>query len=72
MNQWEKITFYAVPVVGVLAAYNVFAHFSHGHHDEGEPVKYDYQGFRKKAFPWSCPQCPLFDKECWKECRASK
>ena len=51
-----------------FTAYNLAVH-EHDHRTEGLP----YLKIRSKAFPWKeCPDCDLFDTECWKSCRAAK
>ncbi len=51
-----------------VTAYNVMVH-EHDHRTEGLP----YLKVRNKAFPWKeCPDCDLFDTECWKKCRDAK
>lgn len=48
----------------VTFVYN-FAVLEHEHARTGLP----YQKFRNKPYPWKCPDCNLFDLECWKECK---
>lgn len=49
------------------AGYNVVFH-SHEHVRTGLP----YQKMRTKPFPWSCPDCDMFDLNCFAECKAAK
>eukprot|EP00512_Aurantiochytrium_limacinum_P001504 CAMPEP_0171490120 /NCGR_PEP_ID=MMETSP0958-20121227/3131_1 /TAXON_ID=87120 /ORGANISM="Aurantiochytrium limacinum, Strain ATCCMYA-1381" /LENGTH=92 /DNA_ID=CAMNT_0012023399 /DNA_START=266 /DNA_END=544 /DNA_ORIENTATION=+ len=67
MKQWEKVTKMAIPFIGVLATVNLFIHMSHGHHEVEKKML--YQNIEKKAFPWKCSHCALFDGECWKKCK---
>eukprot|EP00600_Ochromonadales_sp_CCMP1393_P002371 CAMPEP_0174984774 /NCGR_PEP_ID=MMETSP0004_2-20121128/17931_1 /TAXON_ID=420556 /ORGANISM="Ochromonas sp., Strain CCMP1393" /LENGTH=84 /DNA_ID=CAMNT_0016237265 /DNA_START=71 /DNA_END=325 /DNA_ORIENTATION=- len=64
VDRWYKLTIVMVGLSTVLTVYNVVAH-SHDHIRTGLP----YQKIRSKPYPWSCPDCNLFDLECWKECR---
>jgi len=64
MNRWKQISYAAIPVCGVLAVYNVYAHLSHGHHGHEERLHYAYEKIRNKPFPWKNSDCGLFDGEC--------
>jgi hypothetical protein len=67
MENWKKYTYMGLPVIGGLLVFNVYLHFAHGHHHSD--VTYSYQKIRSKAFPWSCPDCALFDQDCWNACK---
>ena len=46
--------------------YNVAIH-EHTHSEAGLA----YQKLRNKPYPWpECPDCNIFDLDCWKNCRA--
>ena len=51
----------------VLVVYNVVAH-DHEHAATGLP----YMKIRNRPYAWECPDCNIFDLDCWKECRAAK
>jgi hypothetical protein len=70
---WQKYTYLALPAVSLVAVANLVIHFSHGHHEEEAKPLYSYQHVMKKAFPWDCPKCPLFDGKCIEEqCKGGK
>ncbi|KAJ1428061.1 hypothetical protein B484DRAFT_394961 [Ochromonadaceae sp. CCMP2298] len=64
VGRWYKMTIVMVGLSCGLVVYNIVAH-DHEHVRTGLP----YQRFRSKPYPWSCPDCNLFDGACWKECR---
>eukprot|EP00349_Pseudokeronopsis_sp_Brazil_P009753 CAMPEP_0202956028 /NCGR_PEP_ID=MMETSP1396-20130829/576_1 /ASSEMBLY_ACC=CAM_ASM_000872 /TAXON_ID= /ORGANISM="Pseudokeronopsis sp., Strain Brazil" /LENGTH=65 /DNA_ID=CAMNT_0049672861 /DNA_START=140 /DNA_END=337 /DNA_ORIENTATION=+ len=51
----------------LFGLYNLASH-DHEHSEHGLA----YQHLRAKPYPWSCPDCNLFDGQCWDECRAAK
>jgi len=75
MNKWKKISLYAaVPLCGALTVINFGMHMSHGHHEPLDTSGVSYMKIRNKPFPWSCPDCGLFDNQsgCWDRCKAAK
>jgi len=65
---WKKVSMVAIPAAGLLMVVNLGIHFTHEEHHVDTPA-YSYLRFRKKAFPWGCSDCALFDGECWKKCK---
>ena len=41
------------------------------HPHEHDVPEYTHMKIRSKPFPWSCPNCELFESKCWAECRAA-
>ena len=33
------------------------------------PTPKEFYSAKAKPFPWSCPNCGLFEQECWDECK---
>ncbi|KAK9820047.1 hypothetical protein WJX72_005459 [[Myrmecia] bisecta] len=55
MTKWKYVTFAAIPLCIVMAAYDL----SHGeHHGHSRPA-YPYLRIRSKEFPWG--DCGLFE-----------
>mmetsp|Transcript_11678 Transcript_11678/g.14565 ORF Transcript_11678/g.14565 Transcript_11678/m.14565 type:complete len:111 (-) Transcript_11678:751-1083(-) len=70
MDNWRKISYLAVPLIGGLSVINVIIHMSHGHHEHDEEhAPFTYLKIRSKKFPWECSDCGLFDRECHRKCR---
>ena len=67
---WIKISIFVGGPGCVLMMFKDAAIEEHHHRPEG-PLP-EYMSIRAKEFPWECDQCPFFDLECWKECRAEK
>lgn len=52
-------------LTGVAALYNIVFH-SHDHARTDLP----YLKIKNKPYPWKeCPDCNIFDGDCWKKCR---
>eukprot|EP00894_Picocystis_sp_ML_P004416 jgi/Pico_ML_1/54933/g70.t1 len=61
MKKWRTITIAAIPLCGLLAAYNLSGH----HEEEAESPPYSYLRIRNKDFPWG--KCGLFEFNCKEE-----
>ena len=61
--------FFNIGMLGLTAAagfYNIAIH----EHPHRNPITYTYNSIRAKPFPWpECPDCPIFDGDCWAACR---
>ena len=53
-----------IGVSTLFCAYNLIFH-SHDHPRTDLP----FMKIRNKPYPWSCPDCNLFDYACWNECK---
>jgi cytochrome c oxidase subunit 6a len=70
MWRWLNITFWiGLPITLASCLYSALFD-EHVHRYEGEMP--EYMRIRTKEFPWECSDCDLFDRECWKKCRAEK
>ena len=71
--KWKKISFYvAMPIIGAMTVINVGIHIAHGHHEAEDTSEVSYMKIRTKPYPWSCPDCSLFEGPCWDKCNAAK
>ena len=70
MYKWVKITFAVGVPMCLLSSIYSFVFDEHAHRAEGEMP--EFMKVRKKEFPWECSDCDLFDRGCWKQCRAEK
>lgn len=59
MNKWRVVTYVAIPVCIIKAAYDLSQ--AHGHHEQPD---YPYLRIRSKEFPWGNGKCDLFDSHC--------
>jgi len=67
---WIKISlFVGGPGCGLMLIKD--AAIEEHHHRSDGPMP-EYMNIRSKEFPWECDQCPFFDLDCWKKCRAEK
>ena len=39
----------------------------HAHED----VAYSHMKIRAKPYPWDCPDCNLFESQCFRDCKAA-
>ena len=67
MNSWVQ---YSIGMAGVVAATTAWVVWlesghEHGHHENPRAFK----KIRSKPYPWKCPDCNLFDSECFKKCK---
>lgn len=70
MWKWVKISVLVAAPVLVLTSIKDIILNEHDHRKPGpEP---DYMRIRNKPFPWECEDCELFNRDCWKQCRAEK
>ena len=62
---WKNISFGGIALCFALGAYEYKVHMDHHHGPkfEHESNAYPFRKMRTKAFPWSCPDCALFDSE---------
>jgi len=67
---WIKISLF-VGGPGTFLMMGKDAIIEEHHHRPDGPMP-EYMNIRAKEFPWECDQCPLFDLDCWKKCRADK
>jgi cytochrome c oxidase subunit 6a len=67
---WIKISIF-VAGPGCFLMMGKDALIEEHHHRPDGPFP-EYMNIRSKEFPWECDQCPLFDLDCWKKCRAEK
>ena len=52
----------------LCAVYNVVIH---DHPHRGDELS--YMKIRSKPYPWTeCPDCNIFDGDCWKACRGEE
>jgi len=51
--------------------YVEYQHMKHPHEDH-EKIPYSHMKIRNKPYPWSCPDCNLFNLKCWRECREAQ
>ncbi len=73
MAKWKKYSLMiAIPATAALSIVNLGVHFAHGHDHPDESEKPSYMRIRNKPFPWSCPDCGLFEGPCWEKCKAAK
>lgn len=70
MYKWIKVTFMVGLPICAVSLFFSFATEEHHHKPEGELP--EYIAVRHKEYPWECPDCDLFDLQCWKKCRAEK
>lgn len=69
MWRWVHLSFKVGLPICVLSALYTLVFDEHHHRKENVP---EFMNIRSKEFPWECGDCPLFDLECWKKCRAEK
>mmetsp|Transcript_50552 Transcript_50552/g.119612 ORF Transcript_50552/g.119612 Transcript_50552/m.119612 type:complete len:117 (+) Transcript_50552:31-381(+) len=71
---WRNVSVVGTGMMLVLAAYQYRIHLDHlahpGYKRSENNNRFAYMDNRKKAFPWVCSDCGLFDGECWKQCKA--
>jgi len=69
---WKNISFGGIAFCFALGAYEYKVHLDHHHGPkfEHEANAYPFRKMRTKAFPWDCPDCGLFESECWKACKS--
>ena len=68
MATWKKYSFAMFGVTSFFTVYNVLFH-SHDHPRTDLP----YMNIRTKPFPWrECPNCNIFDGDCWAKCRGQE
>jgi len=70
MWKWVKISILVAFPVCVLSVFKDLVAGEH-HHRKPDPLP-DYMRIRNKPFPWECEDCELFNRKCWKECKAAK
>ena len=68
--KWFRIcAIVALPLCALSSVKDIlFGEHEHGH--EGVPP--EYMHILNKDYPWECKECALFDRKCWKECRAKE
>merc|ERR1712216_370762 len=69
---WKNISIGGIGLCFVVGAYEYKVHMDHHHGPkfEHENNAFAHRKIRNKAFPWSCPDCGLFQSDCWKACKA--
>ena len=62
---WKNISIGGIGLCFVVGAYEYKVHMDHHHGPkfEHENNAFPYRKIRAKAFPWSCPDCGLFESE---------
>ena len=55
-------------MVGLSAAFGVY-NYAFAAHEHAGRTDLPYLKIRNRPYPWACPDCNLFDLECWKECK---
>jgi hypothetical protein len=63
---WKKISFAGIGLCFVVGAYEYKVHMDHHAHGakfEHENNAFAHRKIRSKAFPWSCPDCGLFQSD---------
>jgi len=73
MAKWKKYSLYVgIPVSTALFVVNMglLATGDHIHNPADLGVEMpSYMKIRTKPYPWSCPDCNLFDGHCWDKCK---
>ena len=46
-----------------------YRHMMHPH--EHEDIAYSHMKIRAKPYPWDCPDCNLFEAQCFRDCKAA-
>mmetsp|Transcript_4554 Transcript_4554/g.5903 ORF Transcript_4554/g.5903 Transcript_4554/m.5903 type:complete len:111 (-) Transcript_4554:1598-1930(-) len=73
MVRWEKYSYMAVAASGIFGMYIWYLEYQHAKHPHHtEKAEFSHLKIRNKPYPWSCPDCNLFDLKCWRECRAAR
>mmetsp|Transcript_21324 Transcript_21324/g.73624 ORF Transcript_21324/g.73624 Transcript_21324/m.73624 type:complete len:106 (-) Transcript_21324:98-415(-) len=70
MSKWVKYSYGALAFSGTLGTYVVITELNHlAHPHESHTPAMSHLKIRAKPYPWSCPDCNLFDSACWKACK---
>ena len=73
MSKWKKISLYvALPGCAAMTVINFGMHMTEEHPHYAEEPSPSYMRIRSKPYPWSCPDCGLFEGPCWEKCKAAK
>ena len=64
--------FGALAFCGVLSTYIGIVEYRHAMHPhEHEDIAYSHMKIRAKPYPWDCPDCNLFESQCFRDCKAA-
>ena len=57
---------------GALSTYIGIVEYRHAMHPhEHEDIAYSHMKIRAKPYPWDCPDCNLFEAQCFRDCKAA-
>ena len=66
--QWKKYSAMMFGATGLVTVYNIAVH-DHDHPRTDLP----YMRMRNKPYPWrECPDCNIFEPNCWAKCRGEE
>ena len=73
---WHKQPSASTKVViafcGVLSTYIGIVEYRHMMHPHAhEDIAYSHMKIRAKPYPWDCPDCNLFEAQCFRDCKAA-
>ena len=72
MAKWTKYSYGAIAFCGVLSTYIGIVEYRHMMHPHAhEDVAYSHLKIRAKPYPWDCPDCNLFEAQCFRDCKAA-
>jgi hypothetical protein len=71
LDYWRNVSIAGFGVAALLGAYEYYVHVQHhasGQHFDPALNNYPYVKMRSKNYPWSCPDCGLFDQKWFVRC----
>ena len=72
MAKWTKYSYGAIAFCGALSTYIGIVEYRHMMHPHAhEDVAYSHMKIRAKPYPWDCPDCNLFEAQCFRDCKAA-